>query len=134
MWLVFPQIAGLGRSATSVQFALASRDAARAYLAHPVLGPRLRDATDLTLTHAIFCGHDDPAAAPAEIERHWERRGFLAAIEHASVPHIEGVGILRMTHRADTDNAKAWWQQVHAESREEFFLPERRRGARRASP
>lgn len=72
--------------------------------------------------HAVFCAHDNPSAPPGEIEQHWERQGFLTAIEHASVPHIEGVGILRMTHRADTDNAKAWWQQVHAESREAIFF------------
>ena len=43
MWFVFPQIAGLGRSATAQHYALASVDEARAYLAHPVLGPRLRE-------------------------------------------------------------------------------------------
>ena len=42
MWFVFPQIAGLGFSPTSVFFAIASLDEARAYLAHPALGPRLR--------------------------------------------------------------------------------------------
>jgi len=42
MWFVLPQIAGLGRSATAVRFALAGAAEARAYLAHPVLGPRLR--------------------------------------------------------------------------------------------
>ncbi len=41
MWFVFPQIAGLGQSRTSVKFAISSLDEARAYLAHPVLGPRL---------------------------------------------------------------------------------------------
>jgi uncharacterized protein (DUF1810 family) len=41
MWLVFPQIAGLGRSATAQHYALPGLDEARAYLAHPVLGPRL---------------------------------------------------------------------------------------------
>jgi len=41
MWFVFPQIAGLGYSATSRMFAISSLDEARAYLAHPVLGPRL---------------------------------------------------------------------------------------------
>jgi uncharacterized protein (DUF1810 family) len=41
MWFVFPQIAGLGRSPTSRRFAISSLDEARAYLAHPVLGPRL---------------------------------------------------------------------------------------------
>ena len=41
MWLVFPQIAGLGRSATARHYAIASLEEAREYLAHPVLGPRL---------------------------------------------------------------------------------------------
>jgi uncharacterized protein (DUF1810 family) len=41
MWFVFPQIAGLGQSATSRRFAIASLEEARAYLQHPVLGPRL---------------------------------------------------------------------------------------------
>ena len=41
MWFVFPQVAGLGLSATSVRYAISSLDEARAYLEHPVLGPRL---------------------------------------------------------------------------------------------
>ena len=41
MWFVFPQIAGLGQSPTSRTFAISSLEEARAYLAHPVLGPRL---------------------------------------------------------------------------------------------
>jgi uncharacterized protein (DUF1810 family) len=41
MWFVFPQIAGLGFSPTSRRYALESIDAARDYLRHPVLGPRL---------------------------------------------------------------------------------------------
>lgn len=45
MWWVFPQIAGLGRSPTSQRFALGSLAEAQAYVAHPVLGPRLLAAT-----------------------------------------------------------------------------------------
>jgi uncharacterized protein (DUF1810 family) len=41
MWFVFPQIAGLGRSPIAARFAISGLDEARAYLAHPVLGPRL---------------------------------------------------------------------------------------------
>lgn len=41
MWFVFPQVAGLGRSATARHFAISGLSEARAYLAHPVLGPRL---------------------------------------------------------------------------------------------
>jgi len=44
MWFVFPQIAGLGQSPTSRKYAISSLDEARAYLAHPVLGPRLIEA------------------------------------------------------------------------------------------
>lgn len=49
IWFIFPQIAGLGRSAMSQHFAIASLDEARAYLAHPVLGTRLRECTGLIL-------------------------------------------------------------------------------------
>jgi uncharacterized protein (DUF1810 family) len=43
MWFVFPQLAGLGRSSTARYYAVASAAEAQAYLAHPVLGPRLRE-------------------------------------------------------------------------------------------
>ncbi|MFS0772613.1 DUF1810 domain-containing protein [Sphingomonas sp. 1P08PE] len=46
MWWIFPQIAGLGRSDTARHYAIASGDEARAYLAHPVLGPRLIEVTE----------------------------------------------------------------------------------------
>ena len=45
MWFVFPQLAGLGRSSTAQHFAIADVDEAQAYLAHPVLGPRLLECT-----------------------------------------------------------------------------------------
>ena len=43
MWFVFPQVEGLGSSATARHYAIRSLDEARAYLAHPVLGARLRE-------------------------------------------------------------------------------------------
>ena len=43
MWFVFPQVAGLGQSSTSRRYAIADLAEARAYLAHEVLGPRLRE-------------------------------------------------------------------------------------------
>ena len=49
IWFIFPQIAGLGRSGTAQQFAIGSLDEAKAYLQHPVLGPRLRECTQLVL-------------------------------------------------------------------------------------
>jgi uncharacterized protein (DUF1810 family) len=50
MWFVFPQLAGLGRTATAQRYAIASIDEARAYLAHPVLGARLTEAARALLT------------------------------------------------------------------------------------
>ncbi len=47
MWFVFPQIEGLGSSAMAERFAISSLDEAQAYLKHPVLGERLREATRL---------------------------------------------------------------------------------------
>ena len=47
MWFVFPQVDGLGRSATARHYALSGVDEARAYLAHPVLGPRLRECAEV---------------------------------------------------------------------------------------
>jgi uncharacterized protein (DUF1810 family) len=49
MWFVFPQAAGLGRSAMAREYAIASLAEARAYLAHPVLGPRLRESCEALL-------------------------------------------------------------------------------------
>lgn len=49
MWFIFPQIAGLGHSAMAQMYAIGSLDEARAYLAHPLLGPRLRECCRLVL-------------------------------------------------------------------------------------
>ena len=65
MWFVFPQIAGLGSSAVSARFAIRSTAEARAYLAHPILGPRLLECCgallELSSTSAtdIFGSSDD---------------------------------------------------------------------------
>lgn len=65
MWFVFPQLRGLGRSETARYFGIASRAEAQAYLAHPVLGPRLRECAELLLAvpgrtaHEIFGAPDD---------------------------------------------------------------------------
>ncbi len=49
MWFVFPQIAGLGFSPTSVLYAISSLGEAKAYCAHPILGPRLEECAGLVL-------------------------------------------------------------------------------------
>ena len=65
MWFVFPQLRGLGHSSMARHFGIASRDEAVAYLAHPLLGPRLREVVELVLAvpgrtaHEIFGSPDD---------------------------------------------------------------------------
>jgi uncharacterized protein (DUF1810 family) len=49
IWYIFPQIKGLGHSPMSIRFAINSRAEAQAYLAHPILGPRLQQCTQLVL-------------------------------------------------------------------------------------
>ncbi|MHC0054367.1 DUF1810 domain-containing protein [Actibacterium sp. D379-3] len=51
MWFIFPQLTALGRSATAKRFGIDDLDAARAYLADPVLGPRLIGAAQAMLSH-----------------------------------------------------------------------------------
>jgi uncharacterized protein (DUF1810 family) len=64
MWFVFPQLAGLGRSATAQHYAVSGLDEARAYLAHPVLGPRLRECA------SVLTGLDctDPVAVFGDVD------------------------------------------------------------------
>ena len=65
MWYVFPQIAGLGNSSMAVRYAIGSEAEARAYLDHPVLGPRLVECAEAVLglknrtAHEIFGSPDD---------------------------------------------------------------------------
>ena len=65
MWFVFPQIAGLGSSEMARSFAISSADEARAYLSHPILGPRLEECARLAClvegrsVRAIFGAPDD---------------------------------------------------------------------------
>jgi uncharacterized protein (DUF1810 family) len=65
MWYIFPQIHGLGSSATSQHYAIKSVGEAEAYLQHPILGPRLLESARLTLAlegrtaSAVFGAPDD---------------------------------------------------------------------------
>jgi uncharacterized protein (DUF1810 family) len=51
MWFIFPQIAGLGRTAMAQAYAIRDLTEARAYLAHPVLGPRLIECAEIVASH-----------------------------------------------------------------------------------
>lgn len=64
MWFIFPQVAGLGRSETARRFAVAGLDEARAYLAHPVLGPRLVESARAL----VELGGTDPVAVLGPVD------------------------------------------------------------------
>ena len=64
IWFVFPQLRGLGRSWASTFYGIADLAEARAFLAHPVLGPRLAEATDLLLA----APGSDPVAILGDID------------------------------------------------------------------
>ena len=81
MWFVFPQIAGLGMSAMSQRYAIASLAEARAYLGHPVLGPRIAECARI-LTE--LGGHD------AEDDLRRDRRDQAAVVDDAVRPRIGG--------------------------------------------
>ncbi len=94
MWFVFPQIAGLGSSPTARRYAVSGPDEAKAYLAHPVLGPRLTEISrallavegrsaeqifgypdDLKLRSSMTLfarAADDPAVFEAVLERYYD--------------------------------------------------------------
>ncbi|MGE7205911.1 DUF1810 domain-containing protein [Sphingomonas sp. NPDC019816] len=108
MWYIFPQIAGLGRSETARHYAIADADEARAYLAHPLLGPRLIGVVRTACAapgpaEAIFGGIDamklrssltlfaavanDPAPFRAGLDRFFEGRSdhaTLRLLDHAT--------------------------------------------------
>ena len=92
MWFVFPQLRGLGRSSTAQIYGIRSLTEARAYLAHPLLGTRLRECVEAALEHSgrplidVFGSPDDlkfrssmtlfaRAAGPGELL-------FQTAIDH----------------------------------------------------
>ena len=95
MWFIFPQIAGLGRSDMARRYAIASADEARAYLAHPLLGARLVEATAAVVAASGSAEHilggidavklrssmtlfaavaDDPAPFRAALDRFYDGR------------------------------------------------------------
>ena len=108
MWFVFPQIAGLGSSPNAVRYAIRSREEAAAYLAHPLLGTRLRDWTALVCGHAgrpigaIFGAPDDlkfhssmtlfDAVAPGDVFGGALDLFFAGARDQATIDRLDASG------------------------------------------
>lgn len=98
MWYIFPQIAGLGRSDMAQRYAIRSLDEARAYLAHPILGVRLRESVsalqDVTgRTAEMIFGEVDAAKLRSSLTLFIEAGGgslFEAALDrwYAGTPDL----------------------------------------------
>ena len=86
MWFVFPQIAGLGFSAMAQRYAIASADEARAYLAHPVLGERLRACARAALEHDGKSA-TEVFGSPDDLKLRSSATLFAAVSEEGSVFH-----------------------------------------------
>lgn len=86
MWYVFPQYAGLGRSEMSERFAIGSLDEARAYLRHPILGPRLVDCANAVLAvKGVTAG--DIFGSPDDLKLRSSATLFARVAEPGSVFH-----------------------------------------------
>ncbi|UQX90218.1 DUF1810 domain-containing protein [Jatrophihabitans telluris] len=81
MWFVFPQIRGLGSSAMAHRYAISSLDQARAYLSHPVLGRRLREAVAALLAD----GKHDAVAVLGSVDA-MKLRSSMTLFARAGVP------------------------------------------------
>jgi len=100
MWFIFPQIAGLGVSAMSQRYAIGSVDEARRYLAHPVLGPRLREICGIVngiegrTAEEIFGWPDD-----------MKLRSSMTLFAHATRENAEFVEVIRKYFGGEWDGA-----------------------------
>ena len=81
MWFIFPQIRGLGNSAMARQYAISSLDEAKAYCAHPVLGDRLLECTQL-VTAARAQSIEDVLGYPDNLKFHSSMTLFAHAANH----------------------------------------------------
>jgi len=110
MWFVFPQFDGLGFSSTAKHYAIKSLDEARAYLAHPLLGPRLRECADALLkvegrSAAEIMGSPDDlklrscATLFAEITPDDSRFARLLQKYYRNQPDLKTLQLLKATDR-----------------------------------
>ncbi|MBS1879779.1 MAG: DUF1810 domain-containing protein [Actinobacteria bacterium] len=100
MWFVFPQIEGLGRSPTARAYAIASLAEARAYLEHPVLGPRLRRCAEALLG----LDGEDPVAVMGPIDA-IKLRSSMTLFACADPADERYPGVLRKFYGGDEDAA-----------------------------
>jgi uncharacterized protein (DUF1810 family) len=100
IWYIFPQIQGLGRSAMSQRYAIASLQEARAFLDHPILGPRLRECTRL-VTAVKASPIEDILGYPDNLKFH----SSMTLFAHATADNQVFLDALKKFFRAGFDEA-----------------------------
>lgn len=100
MWFVFPQLRGLGSSPTAIRYGIGSIDEARAYLAHQVLGPRLRECARLV---AAIDGRsaEDVFGWPDDLKL----RSSMTLFSHAAADNDDFVAVLEKFYGGEEDPA-----------------------------
>lgn len=91
---------------------------------HVLSTPELRPAF-MTYVLALLDGPEGMTQLQrplGDLFKEWRESSQIYAVENASVPHIEGVSILRMAHRAQTDNATQWYRELCQECDRAFFF------------
>ena len=86
MWFIFPQLRGLGRSSMAEHYGIENLAEARAYLAHPVLGNRLEEATTAVLAHADL-SPNRIFGSPDDMKFHSSMTLFALAADEGSIFH-----------------------------------------------
>jgi uncharacterized protein (DUF1810 family) len=104
IWFVFPQLRGLGRSPTAVRSGISSLAEARAYLAHPVLGPRLRECTRL-VTAIDGRSIDEIVGWPDNLKMRSSMTLFAQAAEDAGEEGADFRAVLDKFYDGRTDPA-----------------------------
>lgn len=100
IWFVFPQLRGLGHSATATRFGISSLDEARAYLAHDVLGPRLRECARL-VAHIDCRSADDIFGWPDNLKV----RSSMTLFARATDDNAEFRAVLDKFYNGEDDPA-----------------------------
>jgi uncharacterized protein (DUF1810 family) len=100
MWFVFPQVAGLGRSAMAQRYAVSGTAEAQAYLAHPVLGPRLEACADALMALA----GSDPVAVLGGTDAQ-KLRSSMTLFARAGPGHAVFRDVLEKYFAGDEDEA-----------------------------
>jgi len=100
MWFIFPQLAGLGSSLMAQKYAIASLDEARAYLAHPLLGPRLR-----ACVAAMNAVEDKTAREILGSPDDMKFRSSLTLFAHATADNADFLAALAKYYAGEPDPA-----------------------------